>query len=480
MADRHQNFVSGKWGDAVGKGTFEKLNPANKSESLGTFPRSDHRDVDRAVDGVRSQGRQWSALPALARGEILSRTVALCRARRDAVAEAVTRESGKLLPDAIDEVQAGLEALAVLAGERGGRVEGGAAAAGSGCHALAFPVPCGVAAVLTSWSLPFAVMLTAAGGALIAGNSVVLKPSEHTPLVGQRILEFLLEAGVPAGVVALVQGGGEEVGAPLMRHPDVAVVALTGAADVVREAAIACAAEQKRPALEILRREVTLVLEDAELETAVRGILQGSFAPLAGRAAPVGAVVVQGKVGKELLARLVEAAGRASPGDGLEPASTIPPLVTERHLKRLQAWVRTGVREGAKLLSGGEIYREADCRRGWFYAPTVLAEVQSTMRVSQDEVWGPALAVLSASTVEDAVARVNALPGSSAVGIYSRNLGHALRLAEELHAEHVRINESSRHLPRVPLGVEGPGLWSPALRTFARWRTITLDVGTSP
>ncbi|HTU00998.1 MAG TPA: aldehyde dehydrogenase family protein [Candidatus Sulfotelmatobacter sp.] len=480
MADRYQNFILGKAGDAVGKATFEKLNPANKGESIGVFPRSDHRDIDRAVEGARSQWGRWATLPPPERGEILYRAVEFGRARRDALASIVTRESGKLLGDAVDETQAGLEALAFLAGE-GQRLLGGAPSReGPGYYSLALPVPYGVAGVITSWCFPFALTMAAVGAALIAGNAVVLKPSEHTPLTAVRILEILLEAGVPPGVVALVHGGGEEAGAPLVRHPGVPLVALAGASEVVREAAVACAAEQKRAVLEVMRRDVVLVLEDADLEVALPGILQGTFAPLARRPAPAGAVVVQGKSAKELVARLAEAGERARPGDGLLAASDIPPLLTEQHLKRLQAWVRTGIREGAKLLCGGEVYREGDCRKGWFYAPTVLVDVQPAMRAAQDEIWGPVLTIVPAGTPEDAVARANALPASSTVTVYSRNVWRALHLAEGLQAERVYINGSPRHFLRVPFGKEMAGRFPSIQDVFTRWRTVAVDSGSRP
>ncbi|RPJ54589.1 MAG: aldehyde dehydrogenase family protein, partial [Acidobacteria bacterium] len=331
--------------------------------------------------------------------------------------------------------------------------------------------PIGVVAVITSWCFPLAVPVGLVAAALAAGNTAVLKPSEETPLLAARVVELLLQAGVPPGVLSLVHGTGEEVGAPLVRHPEVGLVAFSGSADVAREVGIACAAEQKRALIDAQGREALLVLEDADPELVVTAVTE-SFGPRA-RGRPVLHVVTQGRAGREVQARLVEAVAALRPGDGLQPETTVPPLINDRHLKRLQAYVRVAVKEGAKLLCGGEVCREGDCRRGFFYTPTVLADLRADMRVAQDQVAGPLAALLPTDRLDDAVAATNQVATGSAVTICGRDVGRALHAAARLRADTLRINVVSGDLGdwQQGLGADRPRL----LDRFSRWRALALD-----
>ncbi|MFB3817095.1 MAG: aldehyde dehydrogenase [Candidatus Methylomirabilales bacterium] len=472
MPDRAQNFLDG-WVDSVTKATLETLNPANKGEVLGLVPRSDHRDVDRAVEVARAGWPAWARTAPRLRSEVLRRAADMLQARLEEFAGLLTRESGKLLPDAHEEVGAAVELLAGLAAEAR-REAGGAAWHGSSAR-LRAAAPVGVTAVLTPWTFPLALPAALVGAALAAGNAVVLKPSEETPLLAVRLVETLLAAGVAPSALGLVHGSGEEAGAPLVRHPEAALVAFAGFPDVAREVAIACAAEQKRALLLPGGREAAVVLEDADVDQAVARVVAGTFAAL-GRRRPVLHVVLQGKAGRQVQERLAEAVPRLRPGDGLLPDTAVGPLVNDRQVKRLHAYVRVGVKEGAKLLCGGEAYREGEARKGFFYTPTLLAEVAPKMRAAQEEVAGPILALLPAATPDEAVERVNRLPTGQAVSLYARDVGKALRVAAGLRAEVVRINDAGADPPEARAWLLGSLAEGGRLvDAFSRWRRVWLD-----
>lgn len=478
MPDRAQNFLDGRWVDSATKATLETLNPANKGEVLGVVPRSDHRDVDRAVEVARAGWPAWARTNPGLRAEVLRRAAALLQGQLEELAALITRESGKLLPDAREEVAAAVEVLAGLAvevlEESGGATWRGPAAR------LRAAAPVGVAAVLSPWTSPLAIPAALVGAALAAGNAVVLKPSEETPLLAVRLVEILLAAGAAPSALALVHGSGEEAGAPLVRHPEAALVVFAGFPDVAREVAIACAAEQKRALVLPSGREAVIVLEDADVDQALTRVAAGNFAAL-GRRRPALHVVLQGKAGRQVQERLADIVPRLRPGDGLLADTAVGPLVNDRQVKRLHAYVRVGVKEGAKLVCGGEAYREGEARKGFFYAPTLLAEITPKMRAAQEQVAGPILALLTATTLEEAVERVNRLPTGQGVSLYARDVGKAFRAAAALRAEVVRINDGGADPPAARewlLGSLADG--GRLVDAFSRWRRVWLDADVRP
>jgi aldehyde dehydrogenase (NAD+) len=243
MANRFQNFIDGKWVDAANGTTFDDINPANRTEVLGSFPRSDHRDVDRAVEAARAHFPQWRRLPAPRRAEVLYRAGEILSRRKEELAHLMTREMGKVMEESRGEVQEAVDMVYYIAGE-GRRLRGETTPSElPDKFAMTVRVPVGVVAAITPWNFPLAIASWKLAPALVAGNTVVFKPAEDTPLMAVRLVEVLLEAGLPPGVVNLVHGYGEEAGAPLVRHPDVSLVSFTGSSEVGREVAIACAAE---------------------------------------------------------------------------------------------------------------------------------------------------------------------------------------------------------------------------------------------
>jgi aldehyde dehydrogenase (NAD+) len=306
--------------------------------------------------------------------------------------------------------------------------------------------------------------------ALVAGNAVVFKPAEDTPLVGTRLVEILLEAGLPPGVVNLVHGSGEDAGAPLVRHPNVALVAFMGSGGVGREVAIACAAEGKRIVSAPAGTNALIVLEDADLGLALEGAVHGAFAVAGQRRTAVRRLILQRKIAREFTERLVARAGSLRVGEGTAPATEVGPLINETRLKRLHAYIRLGVKEGARLLCGGEVFREGDGKRGFFYLPTVLGEVRASMRVAQEEILGPALCLLAVPDVEGAIAAANAARSALSVGLYTRDLQRAFLAGQDLRARHITVNPAPAG-EGADRGLRAADLAGP----FTEERSITIE-----
>ena len=482
MAERFQNFINGKWVDAANGTTFEDINPANKTDVLGTFPRSDHRDVDRAVEAAKAHFVAWRRVPAPRRAEILFRAAEILVRRKEELAQLTTREMGKVLQESRGDVQEAIDMLYYIAGE-GRRLWGETTPSElPEKFAMTVRVPLGVVAAITPWNFPLAIPSWKLGPALVAGNTVVFKPAEDTPLTAVRFLEILVEAGLPPGVLNLVHGSGEEAGAPLVRHPDVALVSFTGSSEVGREVAIACAAEHKRVSLKMGGKNPILVMEDADLDLAVDGTIWGAFGTSGQRCTAASRILVHKKVMREFAERLVAKAQALRLGDGLSPNTDVGPIINEAQLKRVHGYTRIGLKEGAKLLCGGEIYREGECKKGFFYTPTVFGDVSPKMRIAQEEIFGPTVGLLSVAGFEEAIEAANSARYGLSSAIYTRDVNRAFRAVELLGAGITYVNASTIgaevHLPFGGIRQTGNGHREggrQVLDVFTEWKAVYID-----
>ncbi len=484
MGEVYKNFIDGKWVEAASRGTFSSFNPANKFEVIGSFPRSDHRDVDKAVEAAKGHYEDWRKIPAPKRAEIFFRVAGLMVQRRDELAELVTREMGKILSEAKEEVQEAINMCYYIAGE-GRRLLGETAPSEHPDRfCMTIRVPLGVVACITPWSFPLAVPARKLIPALIAGNTVVFKPSKDTPLCGTRLVELFLEAGLPPGVVNLIHGLGEEAGAPLVRHPDVTLVSFTGSSEVGREIGIACAAEQKKVALEMGGKNPLIVLDDADLDLAVEGAICSGFATTGQRCTAASRLIVHKKVLKEFSERFGARAQSLRLGNGLDPTTDIGPIINEQHLKRIHNYTKVGLREGAKLFTGGEVYREGECKKGFFYLPTIFTEVRPTMRIAQEEIFGPTVVIIPAMSLEEAISIANATRYGLSSAIYTRDIHKAFIAMRDISAGITHVNMptigAEVHLPFGGVKHTGSGYregGTTVMDIFTEWKTLSVDFG---
>ena len=377
-----RNFIGGDWVDAGSGETFESVSPAT-GEPIGTFPRSRPDDVDRAVEAAKEAYRSWRLVPAPRRGEIVFRFAALVAEHKQELAELMTREMGKVLAEAGGDVQEAIDMSYYMAGE-GWRLLGQTTPSElPDKFNMSVRTPIGVVGVITPWNFPIAIPSWKIVPALVCGNTVVFKPANDTPALGERFVELLVEAGVPDGVVNVVHGFGRDVGDRIVRHPDVPVVTLTGSRETGVAVMRAAADYLKHVHLELGGKNGIIVMDDADLDLATDGILWSAFGTSGQRCTAASRVIVHERVYDELASRLVAAAEKMRLGPGWEPDTDVGPVINRAALEKIHLYTEIGMDEGAELLTGGEVATGNGLDRGFFYRPTIFGAVEPQMRIAR-------------------------------------------------------------------------------------------------
>ena len=441
------NFVAGEWVPAADGGTIDRVNPARTDEVVAVLPDSGAADVDRAVSFVAEHREEWSRTAPEARSDVLIRAADLLMARADDLAVELVREEGKTLAEARMETRRTPQNLRYYAGEAQ-RSLGDTFPTGDGSLVLSVREPVGVVAAVTPWNFPLNIPSRKVGPALAAGNGVVLKPSEVTPLTAQRLVEALLEAGVPAGALALVQGGARAGGA-LVTHPDVDAVTFTGSTSVGRLIHQSVGPDV-RTQLEMGGKNALVVLEDADLERATALIVKGAFG-LSGQACTgTSRVVVHEAVADELLRRVRERVRSMVVGDGLAEGVTFGPLATAGQLEKYRTYLGYGSEDGALL---DPVDEDAVPDGGWFARPALFTGVETSSRIAQEEIFGPILAFLPVGSYEQAVEVVNGTDFGLSAGIVTDDFRTAVRFSQDVDAGVVKVNQATTGLAmNAPFG----------------------------
>jgi acyl-CoA reductase-like NAD-dependent aldehyde dehydrogenase len=480
-AKTFKNFIGGEWVDASSGDTFETKSPAT-SETLGVFPRSSADDVDRAVEAAKDAYEDWRLTPAPKRGEILFRFGQLLADHKDEVADLMAHEMGKVLPEAAGDVQEAIDMSFYMGGE-GRRLFGQTTPSElRDKFNMSVRQPIGVVGVITPWNFPIAIPSWKIAPALVCGNTVVFKPATDTPLLGERFVELLAEAGVPAGVINVVHGGGGEVGERLVRHPDVPVITLTGSRDTGVAVLKSAADNLKHVHLELGGKNAIIVLDDADLDLAVEGIVWSAFGTSGQRCTAASRVIVQKGVYDDLQSRLVAAAEKLRLGPGWEEGVDVGPVINQGALDKIDSYTQIGKDEGAKLLTGGEVASGNGLGEGFFYRPTIFGDVDPQMRVAQEEIFGPTTALIPVADVDEAIRVSNGIEFGLSSSIFTRDVNTAFRAMRDLEAGITYINAGTIgaevHLPFG--GVKGTGnghreAGQAALDVFTEWKSIYVD-----
>jgi len=342
--------------------------------------------------------------------------------------------------------------------------------------------PIGVVGVITPWNFPIAIPSWKIAPALVCGNTIVFKPATDTPLLGERFVELLVEAGVPSGVINIVHGGGGEVGNRLVQHPDVPVITLTGSRETGVAVLESAAENLKHVHLELGGKNAIIVLDDADLDLAVEGIVWSAFGTSGQRCTAASRVIVQQGVYEELQKRLVGAAEKLRLGPGWEDGVDVGPVINQRALEKIHSYTEIGVGEGAKLLTGGEVASGNGLSDGSFYRPTIFGDVDPQMRVAQEEIFGPTTALIPVKDVDEAIRVSNGIEFGLSSSIFTRDVNIAFRAMRDLEAGITYINAGTIgaevHLPFG--GTKGTGnghreAGQAALDVFTEWKSIYVD-----
>ncbi|MGH7776742.1 MAG: aldehyde dehydrogenase family protein, partial [Candidatus Dormibacterales bacterium] len=380
MPQEFLNFIGGERVAARSGQSFEDRNPADREDLIGTFPRSGGEDLEAAVAAARRAYREWRRTPPPVRGEIILRAAQILKERKEELARLMTREMGKVLKEARGDVQEAIDMGEYVAGM--GRRPFGEAIPSELPDKTCFTwrEPIGIVGLITPWNFPVAIPSWKAFPALMGGNAVVFKPAEDTPLCAARFVEVLADAGVPPGVVNVVHGLGEEIGAAMVEHPAIRAISFTGSAEVGRQIAARCGQLLKRVSLELGGKNAIVVMEDADLELAVDGAVWGAFGTTGQRCTATSRVIVHEKQLVDFSDLLRQRAETLRVGDGLDESVEVGPLINEKQLQRVHSYTEVGVAEKARLLTGGRPLSEGPHAKGNFYAPTIFGEVTPSMR----------------------------------------------------------------------------------------------------
>jgi aldehyde dehydrogenase (NAD+) len=475
------NYIDGEWVKSSSGQTFENRNPANTDDLVGTFQESNADDTARAVDAAAKAFEGWRLTPAPKRGEIIYRAAEILKRDKEKIAREMTREMGKVLDETKGDVQEAIDLAYLMAGE-GRRLHGVTTPSElPNKFNMCVRMPLGVAGLITPWNFPIAIPAWKSMPALVAGNTVVIKPASLTPLSVVMLAEALHEAGIPKGVFNVVTGGGREVGEPLILNEQVKVISFTGSTDVGRSISIACAPTFKRLHLEMGGKNVIMVMDDADIDLAVDGALWGAFGTAGQRCTASSRIVVHKKVYQQFVDKLVGRVNKLKVGFGLDRVD-MGPNISAGQIETVKKYVKIGIDEGASCVAGGKELRDDAFAKGYFHEPTVFANVKPDMRIAQEEIFGPVTAVIQCDSLENAIEIGNGVRYGLSSSIYTRDVNNAFIAMRDMYTGIFYVNAptigAETHLPFGGTKETGNGhreAGVAGLDVFTEWKSCYID-----
>jgi acyl-CoA reductase-like NAD-dependent aldehyde dehydrogenase len=481
-AKLYKNLIGGEWiASRTGK-TFQNISPANHDDIVGEFQASGAKDIDAAVAAATEAFKTWRLFPAPKRAEILYRTGELLSQRKEQYAREMTREMGKVLSETRGDVQEAIDTAYYMAGE-GRRLFGQTTPSElQNKFAMSVRMPVGVIGMIAPWNFPMAIPSWKLFPALVCGNTCVIKPAEDTPLSTYNLVQTLIDAGLPPGVVNIVTGFGPDAGAPLVEHPGVRAVSFTGSSEVGRIIGQTAAGLFKPCSLEMGGKNAMIVLDDANLDLAIDGAVWGAFGTTGQRCTATSRIIVQKGVAKEFTKRLVARAKALKIGDGLDESIEMGPQVNEQQIETSTRYCEIAKQEGAKLLTGGRPLIKGAFAHGTFFEPTVVGSVKPGMRIAQEEVFGPVVSVLECRSFDEALEMANGIQYGLSTALYSRDVNLAFKAMRDLEAGITYINAptigAEVHLPFGGVKQTGNGHregGTGALDFYTTWKSVYVD-----
>jgi len=438
MTETYGLYIDGKWEVPAGATFFSTHNPAT-GEELGKFVASNRADVERAIVSAHRAFKAWRDTPAPKRGQILLRAAEIYRKNKEELGRTVTREMGKILPEGRGDVQEAIDMIEYASGE-GRRLLGETVPSElRNKFCLTLRQPKGVVAAITPWNFPTAIPNWKISAALISGNTVVFKPASGTSLCGVKVVQAYEEAGLPGGVLNLVTGPGSVAGDVLVSDPRIKAVSFTGGTDTGRQVYTAAAQHLKYVHLEMGGKNPQIVMDDANLDLALDGLLFGAFGSSGQRCTATSRLLLHQKIYDEFLGRLLDRLKRFRVGNPLEEGVDMGPVASADQERKILSYIEIGQKEGARLLFGGQKLRGPSYDRGYFIAPTVF-EARHGMRITKEEIFGPVLSVIKVSDFDEAVRIANDVDYGLSSSIYTRNVNWAFQAMDRLEAGITYIN----------------------------------------
>ncbi len=498
-----QNFINGKW--VNGRSTFQTINPANE-ELVADIAQADLADVDAAVKAASDAFKAWRLTPAPLRGEMLFKVGDILKQKKEELSQLLTRDMGKVIAEARGDVQEAID-MAYFMGGEGRRLLGYTAPVEMpNKFGMAVRDPSGVVGLITPWNFPIAVPSWKIFPALVAGNTIIWKPSPETPAISAAFVKVFEEAGIPAGVFNLIMAPGADVAKALVRHPDVRVLSFTGSTSTGRAIAEAAGKLNKKLSLEMGGKNAIIVLDDANVELVTDATLWSAFGTTGQRCTAASRLIVQKGIASKIKESLVERTKKLKLGDGLDPTVDVGPVINKIALERIHNFVQLGQKEGARLLTGGSIasassdiirlsdsistspsaenirYPLQKSATGFFYAPTLFDGVNPGSTLEAEEIFGPVLSIIEVETLEEAIEVNNRSQYGLSTSIFTQDINRAFTAMRDIATGLVYINHGTTGAEiQFPFGgVRGTGnghreAGQAALEVFTEWKSIYVD-----
>ena len=482
MPQKFQNYINGIWSDSSDAKTFENRNPANWDDTIGLFPLSTAADVDQAAKAAAEAFTNWRLVPAPARGEICRKAGEIMVRRKDEIAAIMTREMGKTLTETRGDVQEGIDTAFYCATE-GRRLFGYNTP--SELHNklnLSFRVPIGVCGLITPWNFPMAIPTWNIFPGLVAGNTIVFKPAEDTPHTANMLVEILIEAGLPKGVLNIVHGAGEVVGAAITEHPIIRAVSFTGSTKTGQIVAQTCGKLTKHVCLEMGGKNAQIVMPDADMDLALHGVLWGAFGTTGQRCTATSRLILHEDIHDKFIEQLIVHAQKLRLGDGSSEGTDVGPIINEKQRENIEHYVALGKKEGALCALGGERAEEGKLKNGWFYKPTIFVDVLPDSTIAQQEIFGPVLSVIKCTSLENAIEITNSVQYGLSSSIYTRDINAALVAVRDIETGIAYINAptigAEAHMPFGGVKSTGNGHreggWA-VFDFYTEWKSVYID-----
>lgn len=470
----YQNYINGKWQNSKSKKTFDSLNPATE-KSIGAFQLSTKEDVHEAIRSAEKAFQKWNATPAPKRAEYLFEISRLLKKNKERLAESMTEEMGKVLKETRGDVQEAIDVFEYMAGE--GRRLFGNTTPSELKHKIAFTQrrAIGVVGIITPWNFPLAIPAWKIAPALVCGNSIVFKPSSDTPRTATQLIQIIEEAGVPDGVVNMVTGGAQEVGKEIIMNEKIRGISFTGSREtgkwITQNAGI------KKIGLELGGKNAIIVMEDADLDNAVEGIIWGAFGTTGQRCTACSRVIVHKNVAKQLEEKLLEKTKKLRLGNGLDKKTDVGPLINKAAQEKAFLYTQIGKKE-ARMICGG---KKAEME-GYFFEPTIFKNVKPNTRIAQEEIFGPVLSMITIKDFNEAIRVCNGIEYGLSSSIYTQNIQKAMLAIEQIEAGITYVNSSTIgaevHLPFGGVKQTGNGTREAGIEgihEFTETKTIYID-----
>jgi alpha-ketoglutaric semialdehyde dehydrogenase len=472
-----QNYINGKW--VEGRSTFQTINPANE-ELLAEIAQADIADVDAAVNAAAEAFKSWRLVPAPHRGELLFKVGDILKQKKEELARLLTQDMGKVISEARGDVQEAID-MAYFMGGEGRRLLGYTAPVEMpNKFGMAVRDPAGVVGLITPWNFPIAVPSWKIFPALVAGNTVIWKPSPETPAISAEFVKVFEEAGLPAGVFNLILAPGVDVAKALVSHPGVHVLSFTGSTTTGRAIGEAAARLNKKVSLEMGGKNAIMVMDDANVELVTDATLWAAFGTSGQRCTAASRLIVQKGIAAKVKESLAERTKRLRLGDGLDPEVEVGPVINKAAMERIHNYVQLGKKEGARALTGASV---ADVNgKGFFYSPTLFDGVQPGSTLEAEEIFGPVLSIIEVGSLEEAIEVNNRSQYGLSTSIFTQDVNRAFTAMRDIFSGLVYINHGTTGAEiQFPFGgVRGTGnghreAGQAALEVFTEWKSIYVD-----